>query len=150
MKVEKLTLKEIVIMAATAASFLIILGALCVPLLAYYKIGFSEGFYVLYRKLCHGPIATCFLINGYAMPLCSRCLGIWTGIFLTFVLYFERIKIGHALYVIFGILGLGAFVLEYFNLIFINNYIRLLEGLFIGIFLVVTIMRLEIKFKKGY
>ncbi len=150
MRVEKLTLKKIFIIILTALSFLIVLGALCVPLLAYYHVGISDGFYILYHKLCVGSSARCFTINGCAMPLCARCLGLYTGIFLTLMLYLEQFKINKNVYYLMGILGIGEVLLEYFNLIFPNIWITFCGGLFVGIFLAVMFLRLEIKFKHDY
>lgn len=150
MKVEKLTLKKIFIMILTAVSFLIVIGALGAPLLAYYKIGFSEGFYALYNKLCVEAASKSFLINGYAIPLCARCLGSYSGIFLTLVLYLENFKIQKNTYTILAAIGAIEIILEYFNLIFINNWVSFLAGGFVGIFLIIMFLRLEIKFKKEY
>ncbi len=149
MKVEKMTLKKIFLTAITACSCLIVLMALLLPFLVD-KIPFFGSLYTLYHKLCVGASSQCFCVNGNIMPLCARCLGIYTGIFLTMVLYFENIKINHAFYIIFGVLGIGEFILEHYHLIYPDNIIRLVAGLMIGAFIMVTILRLEIKFKNGY
>lgn len=150
MKVEKITLKTFVLTVLTGCSFLIVLGAILVPIMAYYHIDLANAFYNLYDKLCSASTNHAFFIKGYAMPICARCLGIYSGIFLTLLLYFEQIKISHGFYIFFGVLGIGEFLLEYFNLFFPPLYISMLSGLFIGIFLAVTFLRLEIKLKKGY
>lgn len=150
MKVEKLTLKKIFIICLTACSFLILLGALLAPLLAGSKFGFSEGLNVFYNKLCVESSSKCFSLNGYLIPLCARCLGIYAGIFLTLVLYLEQIKIEKNIYYTLAVLGFGEMILEYFNLIYPNNWIRLSAGLFVGIFLIILFLRLEVKFKKSY
>lgn len=149
MKVEKITLKTFVLTVLTGCSFLIVLGAFLVPILQYYHVGVS-GAYGLYDNICRASTNHAFFIKGYAMPICARCLGIYSGIFLTLLMYFEQMKINHAFYVIFGVLGIGEFLLEYFHLIYPPLYISLLAGIFIGIFLAVTLLRLEIKLKKGY
>ena len=150
MKVEKITLKTFVLTVLTGCTFLIVLGAILVPILCHYHVVLSESFYGLYDRICHASTNHAFFIKNYPMPICARCLGIYSGIFLTLLLYFEQIKIGHGFYVFFGVLGIGEFLLEYFNLFFPPLYISMLAGMFIGIFLAVTFLRLEIKLKKGY
>lgn len=150
MKVEKITIKRAFIICVTALSFLILLGAFATPILAYYKIDLSHGLYALYSKLCVESSSKAFLISGYNIPLCARCLGIYGGIFLTLVLYLEQIKIPKNLYYVFGILGIGEIVLDYFNLIFPDNWVTLSAGILTGIFCIITLLRLEIKYKKDY
>jgi uncharacterized membrane protein len=143
-------LKKIFTIALTACSFLIIAGALSVPLFLKYNVPFSGAFYDLYHRLCTANASHCFSLSGYLIPLCARCLGIYSGIFFTFTLYFENIKFNHPVFLTLSVLGIGEFLLEYFHLFFPNNWIRLAAGLFIGVFFAVSFLRLEINFKKGY
>ena len=149
MKIEKITLKKAFLTVVTAVTCLIVLGALLLPFLVD-KVPFLGSLYGFYHKLCIGASSQCFMINGSIMPLCARCLGIYSGMFLTMVLYWENIRIGHAFYIIFGVLGVGEFVLEHYHLIYPDNIIRFVAGLMIGVFIMVTILRMEIKFKNNY
>lgn len=46
-----------------------------------YKIGYA---------ICHQIIERTFTVNGQPLPLCSRCTGIYLGMFITFGFYFLR------------------------------------------------------------
>lgn len=150
MKIEKMTLKRFLIFAITACSFLLLLGALSTPILQYYKIDISQGLYIFYSNLCSHNVANHFYLNGYNIPLCANCLGILSGVLVTMILYLEQIKIDNNIYYTFGALGFGEFILEYFKIINPQNWVTLIAGIFIGIFSIITLLRLEIKLKKNY
>lgn len=42
--------------------------------------------------ICHQKASLCFNISGKSMPICSRCFGIYTGIFIlsTLLLFFKK------------------------------------------------------------
>lgn len=69
-----------------AALAVIIVGS---SFLATFAIGAgaSEWLRWPFRLLCHGMARRCFVLAGTPMPLCARCLGIYSGLFAALLLY---------------------------------------------------------------
>ena len=62
--------------------FLILIDSVLAPFLESRMAGESYYFYSILRNLCHQLPSRCFWIFGSNMGLCSRCFGIFLGIFL--------------------------------------------------------------------
>ena len=56
------------------------------------------------------------------------------------------------IYIIIGTLAIGEIAAEYFNLFVTNDFIRLIDGLFLGAFVAMTIIKLLdwLEGKKGW
>ena len=115
--------------------------------------------------LCHQRIERSFSISGLNMPVCSRCTGIYLGIFLSLlmlILLERRIK-GEFPSLKMVLVSVGAFllmgidvVLSTLDLIQSNNVIRLITGFITGWFMVLLLFPLANNamfkrfIKKGY
>lgn len=67
----------------TAASILA-LATLCARAVSF---GASETWRLPFRLLCHGIEDRCLLAWGVAMPICSRCFGIYAGMLAALLLF---------------------------------------------------------------
>ncbi|KAB2909960.1 MAG: DUF2085 domain-containing protein [Ignavibacteriaceae bacterium] len=76
---------------------LLLLFLLTTALLPFFSDA-TAGLYpfvkLLFSGICHGISDRCFHINGAALPLCARCFGIYSGLFLgsflsLFLLHFD-------------------------------------------------------------
>ena len=56
--------------------------------------------------------------------------------------YLHKFKMNKVVYIIIGTLAIGEIVAEYYNLFAINEFIRLIDGLFLGAFVGMTIIKL--------
>ena len=109
--------------------------------------------------LCHQRIERTFSIDAFNMPVCSRCTGIYLGIFIsliTIILLERRIKgefpsleIVLITVSVFLIMGLDV-VLSFLQIIESNNIIRLITGFLTGWFLVLLLLPLanNVMFKR--
>lgn len=101
--------------------------------------------------LCHQRIERTFNIDAFNMPVCSRCTGIYSGIFLSLlvIVLLERkikgelpsLKIVLAAVSIFLLMGLDV-VLSMLGLIESGNIIRLITGLLTGWFMALLLFPL--------
>lgn len=100
-----------------------------------HKIGFA---------ICHQLPDRSFFINGEQLPLCSRCTGIYLGIFITLTFYFFTRFIRHKKpsyppHLIIGVISIIFVLLLVFNAISplfnipTNNILRFITGIFFGI-----------------
>lgn len=64
--------------------YFFIAGSLLAPILAHYKYyDLSATLTSLYIYSCHQQPDRCFWVMGYPVALCCRCLGFYTGVFIT-------------------------------------------------------------------
>jgi uncharacterized membrane protein len=108
-------------------------------------LSFLEG------GLCHQRVDRTFNIDILYMPVCSRCTGIYLGIFISLITIillercikgeFPSLKIVLTTVGIFLIMGLDV-VLSSLGIIESNNIIRLITGFFTGWFMVSLLLPL--------
>jgi len=101
--------------------------------------------------LCHQRIERTFSIDVFNMPVCSRCTGIYSGIFLSLLVIvllerkikgeFPSLKIVLAAVGIFLLMG-AEVVLSMLGLIESSNIIRLITGLLTGWFMALLLFPL--------
>jgi uncharacterized membrane protein len=101
--------------------------------------------------LCHQRAERTFSIDSLYMPVCSRCTGIYLGIFLSLLVLillerkikgeFPSLKIVLISVGVFLLMGVDV-VLSTFNLIQSNNIIRLVTGFLSGWFMVLLLFPL--------
>lgn len=109
--------------------------------------------------LCHQRVDRTFNIDILYMPVCSRCTGIYLGIFISLITIillerrikgeFPSLKIVLITVGIFLIMGLDV-VLSFLGIIESNNIIRLITGFFTGWFMVSLLLPLanNVMFKR--
>lgn len=91
------------------------------------------------KIICHGSPERCFRINGKPMPICSRCVGFYAGLFgsTIFNLLFHFIIDLHWLWVsVIFLGGLAPMAIDGFTQLRgwreSNNQLRLITGLTAG------------------
>jgi uncharacterized membrane protein len=99
-----------------------------------HKIGFA---------ICHQLPERSFFVGGEQLPLCSRCTGIYLGIFITLTFYFFTRFIRHKKpscppHIIIGVISIIFVLLLVFNALSplfnipTNNILRFITGIFFG------------------
>jgi uncharacterized membrane protein len=53
----------------------------------------SIPYFQMFRGLCHQLPDRCYTFNGWLMPVCSRCIGIYGGLALGWILSFLLIRL---------------------------------------------------------
>ena len=73
--------------ATVAASGFILAGIFLAPLIHQAYPAFSAWLSSLYTPFCHQLPDRCYYLQGLPLPVCSRCLGFYTGFFLSSLFY---------------------------------------------------------------
>ncbi|MBC7361248.1 MAG: DUF2085 domain-containing protein [Candidatus Aminicenantes bacterium] len=68
-------------------SGLILGGVFLAPLTSWRWPLLSKFVYLLYSPLCHQQPERSYFLNGHQLAVCSRCLGIYSGFFLSSLIY---------------------------------------------------------------
>ena len=114
---------------------LILLDAFVAPFLESRRLAISADFYAALRPVCHQWPTRCLWIFGSNTALCTRCLGIFTALFLTGL--FFGIKPPNRIFWKSAILmNIPALVDGYTQLKgwrMSNNYLRFMTGLLAGV-----------------
>jgi uncharacterized membrane protein len=115
--------------------FLILLDSILAPFLESRMISESYYFYSILRNFCHQLPSRCLWIFGSNMGLCSRCFGIFLGLFLIGVYYGikGKIKIYWKISIIFVIPLLIDGITQIIGLRQSNNLLRLATGFLFGL-----------------
>ena len=87
----------------------------------------------LSKLLCHQKKTRCFKINGYCMPICSRCTGILISFILTLTLLSFNIYINIYISILLFIPMLIDWSLQAFKIKSSNNIRRFITGFFGGL-----------------
>ena len=139
-------------MCAVFAVFVVI-AAFAAPALASMKVFVVSDFlYDFLHKLCKIHGSHLFLILGHPIAICARCMGSYISAAITLYMYLHKFKMNKVVYIIIGTLALGEIAAEYFNLFVPNEFIRLVDGLFLGAFIAMTIVKILdwLEGKKGW
>lgn len=94
--------------------------------------------YFFYEPVCHQETARCVHIFNFPLAVCSRCLGIYLGVFFTILAQLIQYKIflpNHRPVIVLMVPTVADFILEKF-IIYENDWIRLITGLLFGIAIV--------------
>lgn len=105
----------------------------------------SHGFdlNLITRFICHRIPERTFNIRGYYFPVCSRCTGLYIGVFSCFI-FIKLFYIYYSLnFILFSVLLIIPTLIDGFTQFFgfreSNNLIRFLTGLIAGVGLVILI-----------
>ncbi len=80
--------KNIFVYSLTLIGSLILLGLIFLaPYLKYLSNPAADMIYILFSPLCHQIPSRSFIIYGFPLAVCSRCLGIYMGFFLGTLVY---------------------------------------------------------------
>jgi uncharacterized membrane protein len=127
------------------------------PILVYFKSKYGFLIYFIFSPLCHQISERSFHIFGFQLAVCSRCTGIYLGLFIGTILYplifsIKRQRIpSFKLFILFSFpMGLDV-IGNILNLWISSGIIRFLTGFIFGLllpfYLIPGIMDLaEIKF----
>lgn len=149
----KWSLKKAVIAFAAIFCALVVLCAFLAPLTAKTELNsVSTALYNFLHKLCSVHALTVFLIKGQPVGLCARCMGAYITATITLYGYLHKFKINKVVYIILGALSLGEIAAEYFNFFVTNDFIMLVCGLILGIFLATSFVKILdwLEGKKGW
>ena len=95
----------------------------------------SNEIYAFLHKLCKVHSTNIFTIFGQPIGICARCIGSYIAASITMYMYLHKFKMNKVVFIILGTLAIGEIVAEYFALFYANDFIRLLDGFFLGSFL---------------
>jgi uncharacterized membrane protein len=76
-----------------------------------------------------------FTILGHPIGICARCIGSYISASIVMYMYLHKFKMNKVLFIIIGTLAIGEIAGEYFALFYANDFIRLIDGFFLGAFL---------------
>ncbi len=115
--------------------FLILLINFLAPLLESQMVAESYHFYSFLRNLCHQLPSRCLWIFGSNMGLCSRCFGIYSGLFLIGVILSNKniIKINWKIAVVLIVPMLTDSITQALGIRLSNNLLRFISGSLAGI-----------------
>ncbi len=149
----KWSFKNAIIGMFAAFAVFVVIAAFAAPALASMKVFVVSDFlYNFLHKLCKIHGSSLFLILGHPIAICSRCVGGYISGAITMYSYLHKFKMNKIIYIIIGTLAIGEIAAEYFNLFVTNDFIRLIDGLFLGAFVAMTIIKLLdwLEGKKGW
>lgn len=144
----EVNIKKFILLLFALYSLFFVIGSVVAPLAAHYK------FYELSAKLtslfmfsCHQRPDRTFWLAGYPVALCCRCLGFYSGVFISATVSIcEKFKIVLKYFVLIFLFSLADILLNFLLNINTGNYIRFLAGFALGISFVIVVSSLfEIK-----
>jgi uncharacterized membrane protein len=125
-------------------TFYFLTASFLAPVSAFFKhYEIADFLYYSLSASCHQQPSKSFWILGYPMGVCSRCLGIYISVFLVLCFYlYKNFLISNKLLLFTVSTFVIGFLLKYLEIdSFINNYIRLISGVFIGCFMIVVLLK---------
>lgn len=132
----KWSFKNALIGIATAFCVVVIACAFLAPLLAHSNFAPTANvIYEFLHKLCKMHGTNIFTILGHPIGICARCIGSYISAAIIMYLYLHKFKMHKVLFIIIGTLAFGEIAGEYFSLFYANDFIRLIDGFFLGAFL---------------
>lgn len=132
----KWSFKNAIIGMATFFCVVVIACAFLAPVLAHSNLApVANDIYGFLHKLCKVHSTNIFTILGHPIGICARCIGSYIAAGITMYMYLHKFKMNKVVFIILGTLAIGEIVAEYFALFYANDFIRLLDGFFLGSFL---------------
>lgn len=139
----KWSLKKSIIAFGAVFSLFVAVGAFLAPVFAGLKLfPISEFLYNFLHKLCCTYETNSFFIMGNPVGMCARCAGAYITAAVTLYIYLNKYKINKIAYIILGLLCLVEISLEMCHYIHANDFIKLLSGLCLGVFIATTLIKL--------
>jgi uncharacterized membrane protein len=128
--------------------FIILLINFLAPLLESKMVAESYHFYSFLRNLCHQLPSRCIWIFGSNMGLCSRCFGIYSGLFLIGVIFSIKkiMKINWKIAALLIIPMLADSITQALGIKLSNNLLRFVSGSLAGIGVGIVIFPAYFKF----
>lgn len=109
----------------------------------------SADFFFLFSGTCHQQPHLSFWLLGYPMPLCCRCLGVYTGSSISAALFASnKIKIGLAAFSTLLLIALADLCFNYLLNINTGKFLRFVSGLIIGLLIAAALDYLLKKIKR--
>jgi membrane-bound acyltransferase YfiQ involved in biofilm formation len=149
----KWSLKNALIGLSAIFCALVIVCAFLAPVLIHSNFALAgNAVYDFLHKLCKMHGTNIFTILGQPIGICARCIGAYITGGLVLHFYLHKYKMNKVLFIIIGTLAFGEIVAEYFNLFYANDFIRLLDGFFLGAFLGMLLIKILdwLEGKKGW
>lgn len=112
----------------------------------------AHAIYDFLHKLCKVHGTNIFTILGHPIGICARCIGAYMSAAIIMHIYLHKYKMNKVVFIILGTLAIGEMIAEYFALFYANDFIRLLDGLFLGAFLGMLFIKILdwLEGKKGW
>ena len=88
---------------------------------------------------CHQLPERSFFIGKYQMPICARCLGIIIGYIISIILLIFNINLNIYISLLFILITLLDWSLQFFNILMSNNIRRIITGIF-GVIGIINIL----------
>ncbi len=149
----KWSLKNAIIGLTGFFCAVVVACAFIAPVFAYAKINVVSDFlYDFLHKLCVAHKTNIFMVLGYHIGICARCIGSYISAAITLYSYLHKFKMHKVVYIILGALSITEILLEHYHYISVNDFIRLLSGLCLGAFLGTTLIKILdwLEGKKGW
>ena len=80
-------MKKLIYFSVLSITFLCVILIFLAPILLYFKSKYGFLIYFIFSPLCHQIPERSFHIFGFQLAVCSRCTGIYLGLFIGSVLY---------------------------------------------------------------
>jgi len=116
---------------------------LCAVIIILSIIGMHNSFiHSLLGSFCHQNIERSFRFYSFYLGVCSRCFGIYLGLFLygVYLLKYKKIDIGILFISLFA--TILSVILRHFG-IDTDNFIRFILGIFNGVLLIIIFYKFE-------
>lgn len=132
---------------------IVIACAFLAPVLAHSSMSaVADNIYGFLHKLCKVHGTNIFTILGHPIGICARCIGSYIFAAIVLYTYLHKFKMSKVVFIIIGTLAIGEIIAEYFALFYANDFIRLLDGFFLGAFLGMSFIKILdwLEGKKGW
>ena len=108
--------------------------------------------YDFLHRLCKMHGTNIFTILHHPIGICARCIGSYISAAIILYTYLHKFKMDKIIFIIIGTLAFGEIAAEYFNLFVTNDFIRLIDGFFLGAFLGMLFIKILdwLEGKKGW
>ena len=149
----KWSFKNALVGMACMFCVVVIACAFLAPVLAHSN--FAPAANVLYdflHRLCKMHGTNIFTILHHPIGICARCIGSYISAAIILYTYLHKFKMDKIIFIIIGTLAFGDIAAEYFNLFVTNDFIRLIDGFFLGAFLGMLFIKILdwLEGKKGW
>jgi len=134
-------MKKLIYFSILSVTFLCVVLIFLAPILLHFKSKYGFLIYFIFSPLCHQIPERSFHIFGFQLAVCSRCTGIYLGLFIGSIFYpffssLKRQKLPPLKFFIFLAFPMGIDVFgNILNLWISPNIIRFFTGFIFGVIL---------------
>ncbi len=131
-------------------SLFFITGSCLAPLMAHFRCyDFSAQLTAMYMYSCHQRPDRSFWLMGYPVALCCRCLGFYTGVFISSIgVLLGKFKLQAKFLVILILFVFIDLLLNFIFNINTSNFLRFITGILMGVLFIFVLNFIFDKKKK--